>query len=145
MFTTFYIFKCTPLDWYWVSFYQRRIAPYAHAKITNLAGEERFSNYGVPVSLLDSSSLSFSCLNRRLKNPVSLSFASVESFEELGFVLLDDLGVLNYQNHSRNGDYLGISCVLRAVVSFRAVASCSSRLRSYGPRFLGMLTLKSIR
>lgn len=89
--------------------------------------------------------MSFSCLNRRLKNPVSLSFVSFESFEESAFVLLEDLGVLNYQNHSCNGDYIGISCVLRAVVSFRAVANCSSRFRSYGPRFFGMSTLKSIR
>ena len=107
--------------------------------------ERRGSDYGVPVALLDSSSLSFSGLNSRLKNAVSLSFVSFESFEESAFVLLEDLGLLNYQNRSCYGDYLGISSVLRAVVSLRAVASCSSRLRSYGPRVLGMLTLKSIR
>ena len=68
---------------------------------TKFVGERgEIVDYGVPVVLLDSSSMSFSCLNRRLKNPVSLSFVSFESFDESGFVLVEDLGVLNYQDHN---------------------------------------------
>lgn len=51
--------------------------------------------YGVPVAF--SSSPSLSCLNRRLKNPVSLSFVSFESFVGLEgsvFVFIEVLGVL---------------------------------------------------
>jgi len=54
--------------------------------------------HGVPVALLASSSVSLvSCLNRRLKKPVSLSFV-VESFvglgEESDFVFVEESGVL---------------------------------------------------
>jgi hypothetical protein len=66
------------------------------------------SDYGVPVALLDSSSLSFSCLNKRLKNPVSL--LSFDSFGEPGFVLVEDFGVLllgfRYANGSLTLEYL---------------------------------------
>jgi hypothetical protein len=41
--------------------------------------------YGVPVAFVGSSSTSFSCLNRRLKNPESLSF---------GFASFDDVLVV---------------------------------------------------
>jgi hypothetical protein len=49
----------------------------------------------VPVAF--SSFPSLSCLNRRLKNPVSLSFASFESFvglEESDFVSVEVFGLL---------------------------------------------------
>ena len=69
-----------------------------HPELVYMRGES--SNYGVPVALLDSSSASFSCLNRRLKNPVSFSFVSFESFEDSGFVLVEGLGVLFSQNRT---------------------------------------------
>lgn len=66
------------------------------------------SDYGVPVALSDSSSASFSCLNNRLKNPVSL--LSFDSFEESGFVLVEDFRVLSlgfrYANGSLTVEYL---------------------------------------
>ncbi len=52
-------------------------------------------DHGVPVAF---SSSSLSCLNRRRKNPVSLSFVSFESFdglEELEFVLVEVFGGLS--------------------------------------------------
>jgi len=61
----------------------------------NIHISEKSWIYGVPVAF--SSSPSLSCLNRRLKNPVSLSFVSFESFvgfEGSVFVSLEVLGVL---------------------------------------------------
>ena len=50
-------------------------------------------NYGVPVAFLDSSSSSLSCLNRRLKNPVSFSLDGA-LFGESGFAFLEELETL---------------------------------------------------
>jgi len=100
----------------------------------------------VPVAFSSSPSLSF--LNRRLKNPVSLSFVSFESFVGLEgpeYVLVEVFGVLILASLEKMTNYFGISCVFLAVVSPNATASCSRRFRSYGPSVFGIFTLKSMR
>jgi hypothetical protein len=64
-------------------------------------------NYGVPVAFLDSSSSSLSCLNRRLKNPVSFSLEDALCGES-GFVFLEELETL-LLGGVENAYYLGIS------------------------------------